>query len=206
MKITSYFVFIYLLYGQSLFAQTDLRTVQAKLVKTYEEHLQDPELHYCCQGFSVDNLTASSTLKSQTNKLYHINNLGDNQSKTAWVEGAKDSGVGEFIQFDYAYDIAYAQAAEGAFNYKDDWQILNGYQKNLQTWKENGRVKRFKMYINEVAFCYIDLLDESGIQAVSLGFLDYLEKDKATIRIKLEIMAIYNGDKYLDTALSEIIW
>ena len=202
MKLTAYLIVVYLFCGQSLSAQPNLRVVQAQLLTTYQELLQDPELHYCCQGFSVDSLRASSILESQTENLYHVNNLGDNQAATAWVEGAKGSGIGEFIRFDYAYDIAYAQAAEGAFNYKDEWQILNGYQKSLQTWQDNGRIKRLKMYINEVAFCYINLLDEPGIQTISLGFLDYLEKDKGTIRIKLEIADIYAGDKYMDTALS----
>lgn len=198
--------FILLLPVTLLSAQSDLKIIQAQLVETYEEHLKDTELHYCCQGFSAENLSASSTLKSQSSNQYHLNNLGDNDSQTAWIEGASDSGIGEFIEFDYAYDIAFAQAADGAVHYKDEWQILNGYQKSRQTWRDNGRVKRLKMYINEVAFCYIDLLDELGVQAIDLGFLDYLDKDKSTIHIKLEIKEVYPGYKYMDTALSEIIW
>ncbi len=206
MKKAILFIAIFFVWGQILIAQSELRTVQASLIKTYEEYQEDQELHYCCQGFSGVDLTVSSTLKSQADNAYDVANLGDNKGETAWIEGAKGNGVGEFIQFEYAYDIAYAEAAEGAFNYKDDWKILNGYQKSLQTWRENGRIKRLKMYINGVAFCYVNLLDQPGIQAVALGFLGYLDKDKDKIRIKLEIIEVYAGDKYSDTALSEILW
>ncbi|MEM1324573.1 MAG: hypothetical protein AAGI23_01400 [Bacteroidota bacterium] len=187
-------------------AQSDLKVIKARLTTSYSELQVDGELHGCCQYFPADNLRASSSLKTQSKNTYDVTNLGDNGYESAWIEGISGDGIGEYIEFEYSYDIKYKGAADGGDLYEDEWNFLNGYQKNLTTWRNNGRIHTMKMYINGLAYCMIELLDRPGVQAVDLGFMEYLEQQKGTIHIKLVIESVYQGEKFSDTALSEIVW
>jgi len=188
-----------------LLAQSNMPLVKASLDVAYPESGKI-DMWACCKGFCAKNLKASSFLKNNTGINYEPKNLADDDQNTAWVEGKSGDGIAEFIEFDYSYDIKYIEAADGACMYKDYFYILNGYQKNEQIWKENNRVKKMKMYINGKETCYIDLLDKMGFQLMKLNFIKPLGKKKNTIKIRFEIVEIYKGMKFEDTAISAIFW
>lgn len=199
---------ILLMLALSLPAQPDLRLVTASSYTPIHnlDEADDFECHGCCRGNSATRLSSSSTLRAQGAHQYEVAGLADNSLETAWIEGNKGDGIGEYIRFDLPFDRAFEQAAEGAYHYPNAFYIANGYQKHHQAFWHNSRVKRLKMYVNDIAFCYIDLLDTAGIQLAKTGLMEYLGLDKGVVSIKLEIVSVYPGKKYRDTAISELFW
>tara|TARA_B000000477_G_scaffold36285_1_gene31061 strand:- start:16875 stop:17912 length:1038 start_codon:yes stop_codon:yes gene_type:complete len=126
--------------------------------------------------------SASSFLRSQGSNSYPPTNLTDFNPLTAWVEGRSGDGIGEIITF------------EGIIPN----MILNGYQKSVKTYYNNSRVKTFKVYFNGKELCYLHLDDVMGKQRFELpvnSYEGYLE---------FEIIKVYEGEKWNDTAISQI--
>jgi hypothetical protein len=141
-----------------------------------------------CTGKSV---VASSYLSSQGSSSYRASNINDCNHETAWVEGVKGYGIGEWIEFQ---DIS-ADGTITAIN------ILNGYVKNDKAWSENARVKRLKVYYNGRPFCILELQNSRSLQTFRLqwaGDCSYIN------RLRFEILEVYPGTKYQDTVISEI--
>ena len=167
--------------------------------------------------------TASSVLKSQSKNNYSNESTSDLNYKTAWVEGVKGYGVGEYV----------------AFNFRPSHPritkviIANGYVKDKKTWKDNTRVKQLKMYLNKKPFAILNLKDVYAEQTFSIatiggkitqhtykgssGYYDTYKDNTGRVvkvldkknellgdRIRFEILSVYKGDKYKDTAITEI--
>lgn len=81
--------------------------------------------------------------------------------------------------------------------------IYNGYIKNHDLFKANSRVKKFKLYINDVYYATLALADTTAQQSFKIEPVQSKEKQKDLI-LTFEIEEIYKGDKYLDLAVSEI--
>lgn len=139
----------------------------------------------CDQG--VNPLRASSTLANQGKFNYNIKNINDFNPMTAWVEGKQDYGIGEYFEIK-AVGINV---------------IYNGYQASPLAWIENSRVKKFKVYKNNIPLCYLELTDEMGSQAFELPDHNRINSSKEYI-YKFEIVDIYKGTKWKDVAISEI--
>ena len=145
---------------------------------------------YCSPyTFSAENNVASSELSSQGSANYRISNISDWNHETAWVEGVNGNGIGQWIKFqDISKQI-------------DFITILNGYVKNDKAWSENSRVKSLKVYCNDEPLCILELQDSRSMQSFSVGDL-FEGKNIKTLRF--EILEVYSGTKYQDTAISEI--
>jgi len=139
----------------------------------------------CDEG--VNPLRASSTLANQGNYNYKIKNINDWDPMTAWVEGKADYGIGEFFEIKAA-----------GINV-----IYNGLQASPKAWIENSRVKKFKVYENNIALCYLELTDEMGRQLFELPNHKIYNPEKENI-YKFEIVEVYKGTKWQDVAISEI--
>ncbi len=137
-------------------------------------------------------LTSSSQLSSQGKNTYSIDNINDYNLKTAWVEGVKTNGVGEWIQFNFKTGITVVQL-NGIY-------LFNGYRKDLKTWENNSRIKELKMIVNGNDYAFLELHDSYKYQSTDFPELDL--KDLKTIRF--EITEVHKGDKYSDVALSEL--
>ncbi len=137
----------------------------------------------------------SSTLKSQGNNSYEKSNLGDRDPRTAWVEGKNGYGIGEYIQ-----SVVQLEASI-------HFSILNGYQKSINSWKDNSRVKSFKIYINNIPVCILKLEDRMGEQTISmdsiLSELGYSGVEYE-FEMKFEIYDVYPGNKWKDVCISEM--
>lgn len=161
--------------------------IKADTEKQEKEQGGGPGFFYndCDQG--VNPINASSTLASQGKNNYRIKNIYDNDPMTAWVEGKSDYGIGEYFEIKAA-----------GINV-----IYNGYQSSPKSWVENSRVKKFKVYKNNVAFCYLELTDEMGSQSFELPDHNKYNPEKESI-YKFEIVDVYKGTKWQDVAISEI--
>src|SRR5262245_42939928 len=83
----------------------------------------------------TDNVDASTFLWNDWNKFvenYHPNYIADDDAKTAWVEGAKNSGDGEWVR---------VNVTPLDNTTKVRLRIRNGYQKSKDLYKANARAK-----------------------------------------------------------------
>ena len=146
---------------------------------------------YC--GGGNYKVTASSQLPSQQTYNYEANSANDLSYETAWVEGKKDSGIGEYLEYSFRNRSPRITSII----------ISNGYMKSEEAWKNNNRVKSLKVYINGKAHGILQLSDTRTDQEFKLGTFGN-NKDGSDLVLRFEILDIYKGDKYNDTAITEI--
>lgn len=144
---------------------------------------------YC--GGQIDSVTASSALSDR----YAGENAHDFSIVTAWVEGVEGNGEGEYLLYSFP----------GTCPRITTVLILNGYVKNYEVWRDNARVKKLLMYYNDKPYVVLNLQDTMNLQSFSVGILGYEDRDTAPAwSIKFEILEVYPGMKYEDTAITEI--
>lgn len=146
---------------------------------------------YC--GGGPDSITASSFLPNQKNISYSFENIHDLNYKTAWVEGVKGYGIGEYIIYHFSPQSPRIT----------DIFVVNGYVKSEKAWRENSRVKQLTIYINDKPFALLNLKNTRGEQQFSFEPIGKFSKTE-TWTMKFEITDIYKGEKYDDTVISEI--
>jgi len=170
-----------------------------QLPENYWDVLKPGCSWYCSGG--EDTISASSSLSAQSNVNYRANNIHDLNYKTAWVEGVKGYGIGEWIMYHFPPQTPRIT----------ELIVVNGYAKSEQTWKDNSRVKKLKMSINGKPFAILALANsrqEQHFKIEPVGNADRKDLEKLQKQpwwtIKFEIMDVYKGDKYDDTAITEI--
>jgi len=146
---------------------------------------------YCAGG--VYDITATSTLNSEKDDAYKPLNIHDFDLRTAWVEGDKEYGIGEKINFIFKMNSGLKVT---------DLEIYNGYCKSEKLWKDNSRVKTFGMYINGILTYKLSLNDTYKCQSFKIG--SYNCNKEQDLILTLEILEIYPGDKYKDVVISEV--
>ena len=148
---------------------------------------------YCGPGIST--VKASSTLPNQGKNNYEAKCAHDFDARTAWVEGKSDNGEGEFLEYKFPLsdDLGVNELI-----------IINGYRKTKKAWENNSRVKELKMYLNGKLYAKIELIDTLKIQSVKFPVIMF-NKDRDTI-LKFEILSVYKGKKYKDTAITELLF
>lgn len=156
---------------------------------------------------------AESTLKSQGQIDYSIENIHDLDLTTAWIEGASEYGQGESFTIEFDWKKEHEGFGE-IHSFYGVVEIFNGYCKSEKHWTENSRIKTLKMFYNETPICLIELVDTWQYQRLDLrkffkepdSFPDgkVLAKDGGIL--KFEIMDVYKGTKYTDTAISEFVF
>ena len=154
---------------------------------------------YC--GGGQDTNSASSELKTFRGITYRARNIHDLSYKTAWIEGVPGYGIGESIT--YHFPPRTPRITEII--------VVNGYVKSDKSWRENSRVKKLMMYVNDKAVAVLSLEDIKREQHFRFEPMGYGERaDWAALQklpwwtIRFEIMEVYPGDKYDDTAITEI--
>lgn len=157
----------------------------------------------CSWYCAVDSLgnTATSALKPQKGISYNAENIHDLNYKTAWVEGVPGYGIGEKVSYHFPPQTPRIT----------DIIIINGYVKSEKAWKENSRVKTLKMYLNEQQYALLHLEDSRNEQHFSvepIGNANREDWEKLSAlpwwSLTFEIMDVYPGEKYDDTAITEI--
>ena len=177
---------------------------------------------------------SSSVLKEKGKSefFYGINNLSDKDPATAWVEGNPSEGIGEYILL-FVPRIN-EKGRRFSFSYDEDndikifLNVTNGYCKSEDLFYKNNRVKKARITIYDVPVTasvnsiyvkgepvkikeeIIELTDDLRIPQ-SFTFITKLNKNKDApkpkVVLKFEILEVYKGTKYNDTAISEIeVW
>ena len=135
-------------------------------------------------------VTSSSALSAK----YAGENAHDFSILNAWAEGVPGGGVGEYLLYTFPGKSAPVTIVE----------ILNGYTKTKKAWKNNGRVKRLKMYYNGKPYAILELKDTRSLQSFNVGRLGPFEAAAPDWTLKFEILDVYPGDKYDDTVITEL--
>lgn len=152
---------------------------------------------YC--GAGGDTVSATSHLKSNHKTIDYLpRNAYDLNYETAWVEGVKGDGIGESLT--YSFPPNHPRITE--------IKIVNGYVKSEKAWRENSRVKQLKLYIDGVPTALLNLEDTRNEQSFTVEPIGNSDrenlKDKPWWTLKFEITEVYKGEKYEDTAITEI--
>jgi hypothetical protein len=157
-----------------------------------------PGCSWYCGGF-VSGFDASSSLAPFKEIVYSAAKAHDFDVATAWIEGKADYGIGEFIE--YTFDMTTVGKHELGVT---QLIIANGYKKTKKTWEENARVKKMKMYVDNKPYAVVELLDAFEFQTVDIGKI--MLPHQKVMKMKFEIMEVYPGTKYKDTAISELLF
>lgn len=142
----------------------------------------------------TDNVDASTFLWNDWNKFvenYHPNYVADDDPATAWVEGAKSTGAGEWVR------ISVTPLDKTT---KVRLRIRNGYQKSKDLWKANARAKDVTVrLLPSKTEKKLTLVDKDGWQELTL------EQPKGEIKaIELAVGSVYDGTKYTDLCISDV--
>lgn len=181
--------------GDSL-AQNKLPVFISTVVETEDrEEIADWGLgcSFYCADFAVTT-KASSSLPHRERLKYDAEQSHDFKLNTAWVEGKDGDGIGEFIE--------YIVSGVGSELTITSLKVFNGYRKTRELWQDNSRVKQFKIYVDGKPHGLINLKDAYNYQTVEVGEIKLKPEKKTTIRF--EILDVYKGRKYADTAITEI--
>lgn len=155
---------------------------------------------YC--GGGMDTQTATSELPAYKDINYSPDNAHDLSYQTAWIEGVPGYGIGQSLTYHFPPENPRITKII----------VVNGYVKSEKSWNENSRVKTLRMYIDDKPFAILNL--ENTRQEQEFVFLypignnereDFKKlKELPQWTMKFEILDVYKGDKYDDTAISEI--
>lgn len=157
--------------------------------------------------------SASSTLNNSD--LYKSANLCDGKAETAWVEGVKGNGIGEWIKIAIDAYSSFSEVTTTPFSIFEI-AILPGYAKSQKTWVENNRVKKLQVIIHSPSPSYpkenewiafqLDLKDKNDLQVFKIpNDKTPVNFDPMKHEIWLRIMDVYKGTKYDDTCISEFV-
>ncbi len=197
MKILWYSCILTLLSSSQLMAQTDTlycKEVEVDSIEEYVELLTFGCSLGCAIGWSYN---TTSFLSKQGENTYEPANLGDGDLTTAWVEDEDDYGIGVEILIDF-------DMAEQMENLNfDGIDFVNGYAKTPSVWANNSRIKTFKVWQNDAPLFYLELLDTDWPQNITFDDEHRIYLNPGD-QIALEIIDIYPGKKYKDTAITEI--
>jgi hypothetical protein len=143
-------------------------------------------------SYRIDSVFASSTLPSQGKTTYGAEHVIDFKP-TAWVEAAPGLGEGESISFQYEKLSADEPITTII--------IYNGFQKSESLYKKNSRVNVVRLHVNGVPAYDLQLKDTMKGQSFSVAITP---KDDFPVIITLQIMSVFPGEQYQDTAITEI--
>jgi hypothetical protein len=141
-----------------------------------------------------DNIDASSFLWNDWNKFvenYHPNYVADDDPATAWVEGAKGSGAGEWLRL---------STTPLEHTTRVRLRVRNGYQKSKDLFRANARAQQVTVrLLPSKVENQLTLEDRDGWQDL------VIDQPSGVVRaVELVIGSVYAGTKYEDLCISDI--
>ncbi len=131
---------------------------------------------------------ASSFLEQDGELMYYPCKSNDGDVTTSWVEGAEGDGIGEWVK---------VHLDEGKEYYFFD--ILGGYGESESLWEQNNRVKKLGITFSNGYSEEFDLEDVFEKQKFS-----FADEVNGVSYADLEILEVYEGTGYDDTAIAEV--
>lgn len=144
-------------------------------------------------------INATSELK-EGNIMYGAKNLLEGKKLLPWAEGSNGSGIGARISLEYN-----TETGGVAWDWIPKWKIFalfisNGFvdYNRPYLYENNNRIKKMRIYFDYPNdFTDVELQDTPQIQI----FRFY---ERRNTKIQLEILEVYQGDKYDDTCVNNI--
>ena len=130
---------------------------------------------------------ASSELSPLGSYSYGPNYTLDNNLNTAWSEGVKGYGTGQYIEYTFPKTVQLAAV-----------KVANGYQKSKDLHAVNSRIKTARLDFDNNQSHYITFNDVFGWEK-----FDFPKLFK-TRKMRLTITEVYPGKKYQDVLISDI--
>lgn len=127
-----------------------------------------------------DKVVASSVLDSNFDR-YGSENISDKKRETAWVEGAKDYGINEWIKVE-----------SNSNKEVNEIEILNGYHKTIETYQNNGRLKKVRLDFGNDEYLICEIVEENKEYLFSKENIT-LAKPISTDFIKLTTLDAFEG-------------
>ena len=138
--------------------------------------------------YNVKNATASSFLNDPNATILHKpQRVIDGDNDTAWVEGAKGNGLGEYIKLSLDREC-----------YVSGFEIWAGYHKTKKLYNNNARPKEIIVTFTDGSSCTYTLRDI--MQKQTIAFDEAVKTDS----IIIEISSVYPGAVFQDTVITEI--
>ncbi len=145
-----------------------------------------------CGNLSPDAMACSSFLPpSKSGRTdYKPENVCDGNRYTAWIEGQKGNGIGEWLEFQYEAECHFKKII-----------ILNGYQRNLNqsssAFKRNLRPARIKITNEHSDEIIVEVADKAEEQSFELNLRGH--------NLRITILAVHQtGNEDPDCGFSEI--
>ena len=111
----------------------------------------------------------------------------DGNSRTAWAEGAKGAGVGQWIAFDFENEVTLKQVV-----------IEPGYFKTDEIWRKNNRLKSAIVKFSDNSSRRFEFKDSMEEQKLDVGSVK-------TKSVMISIKSVYRGKTdSRDTLISEV--
>jgi hypothetical protein len=141
----------------------------------------------------TDTAEASSFLWGDWNRFienYHPNYVGDDDARTAWVEGSAGSGAGEWLRLQVT-------PLDGTIAVR--LKIRNGYQKSKGLFAANARAKDVVRLLPSKTEAKATLIDRDGWQELIVA------QTAGPMRtVELKVASVYEGSKYKDLCISDV--
>jgi hypothetical protein len=141
-----------------------------------------------------DTFEASTFLWNDWNKFqenYHANYAGDDDPSTAWVEGDKGSGVGQWLRMAVT-------PLDGTSAVRV--RIRNGYQKSPELFKQNARVRIATItLLPSNTKITVDIKDDQAWQEFVIP-----QTEGSFKAVELKVNTVYEGSKYTDMCISDM--
>lgn len=115
--------------------------------------------------------------------------LSDKKQATPWIEGESGSGLGSFVKAEF-----------GGEKTLTELRIWGGCWYNKAYWGHFSRPKTIIAEFSDGTTQELNLKDEFAPQVFPLA------AGKKTASVKLKVTAVYQGDAYNDTAISEVVF
>ncbi|GBF39117.1 discoidin domain-containing protein [Leptospira johnsonii] len=172
---------VHSLYVEPVFSK-GVQSIELDEIEFYKNDKKAPVLF----PIGIDGKVIASSV-TEPKEGYPAYNLFDGAKEFGWVEGKSDDGIGEYIQIDLEKEITLSGL-----------EVYNGYQRSDEHFKKNGRVEKLSIS-NGAESTSVILLDRAGSQRILLS------KPLTGKQFKFTIEAAWSGEKWKDTALSEMI-
>lgn len=170
----------------------------------YPDNFWDGCSKWCAVWDFYSNVEASTTLKQQGKFTYDAANISSSSRDNAWVEGVEGDGIGEFLEIKQMCQSGPVGSEPDLDINFNELCIVNGYTATIRNWVENNRVRELKMYFNDEYVTNIELEDTMKPQYIDISSLNLKVKNGEEAKFKFEIVSVYKGEKYEDTAITGI--
>jgi hypothetical protein len=142
----------------------------------------------------ADRVDSSSFLWNDWNRFqenYHPLYAADDDPKTAWVEGAKSAGDGEWLRFNLSHLDRTSLVR---------LRIQNGYQKSNTLYKANGRAREVTItLLPSGVSTKATLTDGQSWQELQIA-----QPEGVLEAVELRVDSVYAGSKYSDLCVSDV--